>query len=225
MRKRFSWNKRKKGKAAMQEELKDQQNNAEEQAVDQTEQETQDESETVEAQVEGADNQAEMEVADLDDAIRIIGELQLDLREKEAALTEAKDHNARLQADFINLRNRTRKEVAETIRFANQDLLVSLLPILDNFDRTLSAIEKTDNMTAVKEGIDLVNNNMRRQFTKLGLEPIESFGKEFDSELHEAITAVPVEDEAQKGKVIDEVEKGYKLKDKVIRFAKVVVGE
>ena len=209
----------------MQEELKDQQNNAEEKAIDQTEQDPQDRAEETEGKAETVDNQPEVEVADLDDAIRIIGELQLGLREKEAALAEANDQNVRLQADFINLRNRTRKEVAETIRFANQDLLVSLLPILDNFDRTLSAIEKTDNLTAVKEGIDLVNNNLRRQFSKIGLEPIESVGKAFDSELHEAITAVPVEDEAQKGQVIDEVEKGYKLKDKVIRFAKVVVGE
>ncbi|MCL4167905.1 UNVERIFIED_CONTAM: hypothetical protein GTU68_048823 [Idotea baltica] len=114
--------------------------------------------------------------------------------------------------------------MSDTVRYANQELILLLLPIIDNFDRTLDAIEKTDNLAAIKDGISVVEKSMKNQLTKIGLEPIASVEKEFDSELHEAVTSVPVED-GKKGKVIDEVEKGYKLKDKVIRFSKVIVGE
>lgn len=161
----------------------------------------------------------------LDDAMKALAEMQLRLRTAEEEAQQAKEQAMRLQADFVNFRKRQEKEAAQTIRFANEDLLGKLLPILDNFDRTLDSIDKTDNLSAIKEGIGMVGKSMRRQLDKVGLEPIEAKGKLFDSEVHEAITTVPVEDEKQKGMVIDEVEKGYKLKDRVIRYAKVVVGE
>lgn len=162
---------------------------------------------------------------DIDAAIKAIGELKLELRQAKREVEEHKSQAVRLQAEFINFRKRKEKEMANTIRFANEELVKELLPVLDNFDRTLDAIDKTDNLAAVKEGITLVSNSMRRQLTKIGLEPIDSKGKDFDVNVHDAITTVPVEEEEQKGIVIDEVEKGYKLKDKVIRFSKVVVGE
>ncbi|MEO0895384.1 MAG: nucleotide exchange factor GrpE [Bacteroidota bacterium] len=161
----------------------------------------------------------------MEEAMKILAETQAKLRETERALEEQKNQAMRLQADFINFRKRKEKEMADTIRFANEGVLKELLPVLDNFDRTLDAIEKTDNLTAVKDGIKLVSNSMKKQLKKIGLEPIDSKGKKFDVDLHEAITSIPVEKEKQKGQVIDVIEKGYKLKDKVIRFSKVVIGE
>ncbi|MEL6593527.1 MAG: nucleotide exchange factor GrpE [Bacteroidota bacterium] len=183
------------------------------------------EGENQEESEESTDNQSDMDFASLDDAMKVIADLQQQLKDSQIALSEQKDQVLRLNADFVNFRNRQKKELSDNIRFANQDLLKNLLPVLDDFDRTLKAIDKTDNLSAVKEGISMVSNSMRKRFAKVGLEPIESMGKEFDSELHEAITTIPVEEDTQKGKVVDEVEKGYKLKDRVIRFSKVVVGE
>ncbi|MEL6672289.1 MAG: nucleotide exchange factor GrpE [Bacteroidota bacterium] len=179
----------------------------------------------VEEQVDLENEENEEEIASVDDAMKVIANLQLDLRNARQEADESQNQVLRLQADFENFRKRKTKEQADAIRFANQELLQQLLPILDNFDRTLSAIEKTDNLSAIQEGINIVNNNMRKQLKKVGLEPIESIGQEFDSEIHEAISSVPVEDDKKKGIVIDEVEKGYRLKEKVIRFSKVIVGE
>ena len=165
------------------------------------------------------------EASTLEEAMEIIANYQLKLRSNQQELEESNKQLLRLQADFINFRKRKDKEMSDTVRFANQDLLVQLLPVLDNFDRTLDAISKTDNLTAIKDGISLVENNMKKTLSKIGLEPMASNGKEFDSELHEAITSIPATEEDQAGKVVDTIEKGYKLKDRVIRFAKVVVGE
>jgi len=111
------------------------------------------------------------------------------------------------------------------VRFANEDLIKNLLPILDNFDRTLDAIEKSDNLAAIKEGISLVDSSMKYQLQKIGLEPIACKGKPFDPALHDAISSLEVEEEEKKGTILDEVERGYVLKDKVIRFSKVIVAE
>ena len=221
----------------MKEDLKDQE---EVKAEDQFEAEVEEKVEGEEtAEVENEDSEEnEEETADsgenqdipedfasLEDAMKVIANLQVKLRNAKTEVDAHKDKSLRLQADFDNFRKRKSKEMADNIRFANQDLLKNLLPVLDNFGRTLDAIEKTDNMAAVKEGIAMVDSNMQRQLTKIGLEPIEAKGKEFDSEYHEAISSVPIDDEEMKGKVIDEIEKGYKFKDRVIRFSKVIVGE
>ncbi|MEL6624361.1 MAG: nucleotide exchange factor GrpE [Bacteroidota bacterium] len=219
----------------MNEELKDQKVSPEQEA------ETTQQEENVggeahnqtEAQAEGKDagtqtaSEADVDKTpeDLDTAMEIIANLQLAMREKDRKLSEEQDINMRLQADFVNFRKRKEKETRDTVRFANEDLLITLLPILDNFDRTLSAIEKTDNLTAIKEGITLVSNSMKKQLGKIGLEILDTKGKPFDSAIHEAIATIPAPAEDQQGIIIDEIEKGYKLKDKVIRFAKVVVGE
>lgn len=161
----------------------------------------------------------------LDGAKELISLFKNSLLKAEAEKAELKDQLVRLQAEFINFRKRRDKEASDSIRFANEDLLKKLLPILDNFDRTLDSIEKTDNLAAIKEGITLVDKSLRQQFGKIGLEAIESIGTEFDADLHEAVVSIPTEEEDKKGKVVDVVEKGYKLKDKVIRFSKVIVGE
>ncbi|MEZ4777534.1 MAG: nucleotide exchange factor GrpE [Bacteroidia bacterium] len=174
---------------------------------------------------ESDNQQLDESFATIDDAIKVIAELQMKLRSAHKEAEDQKDKVLRLQADFDNFRKRKAKEQTDTVRFANQELLLNLLPVLDNFSRTLDAIEKTDNLTAIKEGIGLVDNSMRLQLSKIGLEPIECVGKPFDSEIHEAISSFEVEDESRKGLIIDEVEKGYRYRDKVIRFSKVIVGE
>lgn len=163
--------------------------------------------------------------SNMEDALKMIAELHLKLRDAETELSKQQDLRLRLQADFDNFRKRKNKEMSDSIRFANQDLLLQLIPVLDNFDRTLDAIEKTDNLSAVKDGIAVVDKSMKKTFKKIGMEPINSIGKALNPEFHEVITTVPVEEKKKKGVVIDEIEKGYKLKDRVIRVAKVVIGE
>jgi molecular chaperone GrpE len=216
----------------MKEELKDQEEKVEEKVGGEVEVEEKVEAEG-EVEVEREENDTKStenqdipdSFASLEDAMKVIAHLQLKLRNANNAVEEGNHKVLRLQADFDNFRKRKAKEMSDNIRFANRDLLVNILPVLDNFDRTLDAIEKTDNLAAIKEGISMVDSSMKRQLTKIGLEPIDAKGKEFDVDLHEAISTVPVDDEEQKGKVIDEIEKGYRFKDRVIRFSKVIVGE
>ena len=143
----------------------------------------------------------------------------------EAEMATFSEQSLRAQADYTNLRKRMDREVSESIRFSKENLIKLILPIVDDFSRSLQAMDKTDNLTAIKEGITMINNNIARVFDKIGVEAVESIGKEFDTNLHEAITSIPVDDEKQKGIVIDEIEKGYKLNQRVVRFAKVVIGE
>jgi molecular chaperone GrpE len=141
-----------------------------------------------------------------------------------AELEEQKDKYLRLFADFENFKRRNAKERLELIQTAGKDIIISLLEVLDDCDRAEKQIIQTDDMASNKEGILLVFNKLRNRLQARGLKAMESVGQEFDVEKHEAITEVPVPDN-QKGKVTDEIEKGYLLNDKIIRFAKVVVGK
>ncbi len=143
----------------------------------------------------------------------------------EAELKILEDKYLRLHAEFDNYKRRTSAERIELFKTANQEVLISLIPVLDDFGRALKAMQTATDINAVKEGIELVNNKFNGILTAKGLKPMEAAGKPFDSDFHEAITNIPAPTEDMKGKVIDEVEKGYFLNDKVIRFAKVVVGE
>lgn len=136
----------------------------------------------------------------------------------------ANDKYLRLYAEFDNFRRRTTKERAELLQSAGKDVIVSLLPVLDDFDRAIRHMDNTTDVNAVKEGVVLIQQKLKNILAQKGLKEMQSIGTEFDPELHEAITNVPAPSEEQKGKVIDEVEKGYYLNDKVARFAKVVVG-
>ncbi len=137
---------------------------------------------------------------------------------------EMHDKYIRLYSEFENYKRRTAKEKIDLVAYAGQDIIVSLLPVVDDFDRAIKSVEMAADIAAVKEGVELISGKFKNILDQRGLKPIESIGQEFNIDFHEAITNVPVEDESQKGKVIDEVEKGYTLGDKVIRFAKVVVG-
>ena len=139
-------------------------------------------------------------------------------------LTLANDKYLRLYAEFDNFRRRTIKEREEARKMEGKDVIVSMLPILDDFERALRSMEGATDITPVKEGVELIQNKLKNTLTQKGLKEMESIGSPFDPELQEAITNIPAPTEEWKGKVIDEMEKGYFLNDKVVRFAKVIVG-
>ncbi|MDB5274654.1 MAG: grpE [Chitinophagaceae bacterium] len=146
------------------------------------------------------------------------------IQKVEAELAEMKDKYIRLYSEFENFRRRTSKEKMELVKTAGEDVMSSVIPILDDFERALKAIGNDESTKAIREGIELIYHKTVKTLQSKGLVKMESIGKAFDSELHEAITQIPVTDAKQKGKVVDEVEAGYFLGDKVIRFAKVVIG-
>jgi molecular chaperone GrpE len=151
---------------------------------------------------------------------------ELSTEEKLAAeLAEAKDKYIRLSAEFDNYRKRTSKERVELIQSAGKDVISKLLPTLDDFDRALTAMETATDVESVKTGMDIVNNKFRQSLSQLGLKEMEATGQAFDPELQEAITAIPAPTAELKNKVVDVIEKGYYLGDKVIRHAKVVIGQ
>lgn len=141
----------------------------------------------------------------------------------EAQLAEAKDKYLRLYADFENFRRRTSKEKIEMIQNASEGLLKELIPIVDDFERANKSFETVTEVEPMKEGIALIFNKLQKTLASKGVKAIEAKGQDFDVELHECITQFAAGDE-NKGKVIDEIEKGYYLNEKVIRYAKVVVG-
>ena len=152
------------------------------------------------------------------------GAAQQEIAKLKAEVQEYKEKYLRQVAEFDNFRKRTARERLELIQTAGKDVIVSLLDVLDDCDRALQQVEKTLEDSPTKEGIVLVFNKLRNTLYARGLKPMESIGQDFNPDLHEAVTEVPVPSE-MKGKVVDEVQKGYYLNDKIIRFAKVVVGK
>jgi len=144
-----------------------------------------------------------------------------DLTEK---YDELNDKYLRLYSDFDNYRSRNLKEIGDIRKNASEDVVVKLLPVLDDFERAIKAFDSTENAQALKEGIILIFNNFMTIITNLGLEQMKTMGETFNTDFHEAITNIPSPDEKLKNKVVDEIEKGYLLNGKVIRYAKVVVG-
>jgi molecular chaperone GrpE len=142
-----------------------------------------------------------------------------------AELAELKDKYLRLVAEFDNFRRRTAKERIELIQTAGKDVIVDLLDVVDDADRAQKQLETTDDIQQIREGVTLVFNKLRNALQSKGLKPMETIGKDFDPDLHEAITEVPAPSVKLKCKLVDEVIKGYYLKDKIIRHAKVVVGK
>ncbi|MCF8202203.1 MAG: nucleotide exchange factor GrpE [Crocinitomicaceae bacterium] len=143
----------------------------------------------------------------------------------EQLVDEYKDKFVRLYAEFDNYRRRTNEEKLQLMATAGKDVISTMLPVLDNFERAIATNENLDDITAIKEGFQLIYNMLKANLEAKGLKSMESKGQDFDSDLHEAIANIPAPDAALKGKVMDDVEKGYYLNDKVLRFAKVVVGQ
>ena len=148
-----------------------------------------------------------------------------ELEKLKAELAQLKDRYLRKVAEFENYKRRNAKERMELIQTAGREVIIDLLDTLDDCDRAQKQIESSEDIKEIKEGVMLVFNKLRNKLAAKGLKPMESLHKDFNPDLHEAITEIPVTDEKLKGKVIDEVQKGYYLNDKIIRFAKVVVGK
>jgi molecular chaperone GrpE len=141
-----------------------------------------------------------------------------------AEATEWQNKYLRLYAEFDNFKRRTSKERLELLQIAGKDVITDLLTVLDDFERAQKSIETATDVEAVKEGVTLVQHKLKGVLSQKGLKEMESKGKEFDADLHEGITTIPAPSADLKGKIIDELEKGYLLNDKVIRFAKVIIG-
>lgn len=151
--------------------------------------------------------------------------LEKELEEAKKTIEEQKDKYLRLSAEFDNYRKRTMKEKAELIKNGGEKAISAILPILDDLERALQNMQKADNVQSMYEGIDLISQKFHKVLSQEGLQKMDPVGETFDTDYHEAIALVPAPDEAQKGKVLDCVQTGYKLNDKVIRHAKVVVAQ
>lgn len=144
--------------------------------------------------------------------------------ELQAKVDELNDKYLRLYSEFDNFRKRTLKEKIELSKRAGTEIFEAVLPVLDDFERALGNIESAKDVAAIKEGVELIFHKLQKNLEAKGLEPMESKGQEFNDELHEAVTNIPAPSDDLKGKVVDEVERGYYLNGTVLRYAKVVVG-
>jgi molecular chaperone GrpE len=136
-----------------------------------------------------------------------------------------KDKFVRLYSEYENYRKRTAKEKIDIITNASENLLKDIIPVIDDFERAITNNKNVKDASTIKEGFELIYNKLYKTLTNTGLKPMNAQGETFDADIHEAITKIPAPSKKMKGKVIDVVEKGYMINDKVIRFAKVVIGE
>lgn len=176
------------------------------------------------ADEENTDAEAAKEMAqeELDE----VGKLRKELEETKAQLEKEKKEYLFLMAEFDNFRKRTLKEKSELIKNGGESAMRGLLPVIDDFERSIQAINESSDASSIKEGVELIYNKFVKYLEQNGVTVVNSDkGAEFDTEIHEAVTTFPTDDESLKGKIIDTVQKGYKLHDKVIRHAKVVVGQ
>jgi len=148
-----------------------------------------------------------------------------DVRVIEEKLAEMQDRYIRLSAEFDNYRKRTLREKMDMSKYAGENLLLGIIPLMDDFERALKHMDSTTDNVALKDGIDIIYGKFSDFLKQNGVKEIESLNSNFNVDLHEAVAKVPVEDADKKGKVIDVILKGYYLQDKVLRFSKVVVGE
>lgn len=165
------------------------------------------------------------EITDMADQTKISVELTDESEKLQAELAEQKEKYLRLYAEFDNFKRRSAREKVELTQTAGKEVILSLLDVLDDFDRAEKQIdEASQQKDAVREGFLLIINKFKAILTSRGLKPMECKGQDFNPDEHEALSQVPVTEEKMKGKVIDEIVKGYYLNDKIIRYAKVVVG-
>ncbi len=154
----------------------------------------------------------------LDKKKEAIGKLETELKEQQ-------DRYLRLSAEFDNYRKRTLKEKIDLTKFAGEEIFTNLLPVLDDLDRALAHVNDASDMDAVRQGIELITNKFREYLSSQGIKEIAALHEELNTDLHEAVTKIPAPEKKLKGKIVDVVEKGYLLNEKVIRYAKVVIGE
>jgi molecular chaperone GrpE len=154
-----------------------------------------------------------------------VQKMQGELKECSEKNAELHDKYLRLSAEFDNYRKRTHREKTEMIKTASDELLKKIIPVVDDFERGLAAVNNSVDLEAVKQGMNLIYGRFKEFLQQQGIREIESINQDFNTDFHEAVTKVPVTDENLKGKVVDVIEKGYYLHDKVIRYPKVVIGE
>lgn len=159
------------------------------------------------------------------DKERLLKELNSKLKESNEKMEEMHDKYLRLSAEFDNYRKRTLKEKIDLTRAAGEQIMLNLLPVVDDFERGIKNLNESQEINAVKEGMILIYNKFKNFLNQNGVKEIDAKDKEFDIDLHEAVTKIPAPNKELKGKVIDVIEKGYILNEKVIRFSKVVIGE
>jgi len=145
--------------------------------------------------------------------------------ELESKLVEMQDRYLRLTAEYDNYRKRTLKEKLDLQNTSREEVIIKLLSVVDDFDRAMDSIDTAKDLKAVKDGVKLIHGKFQGFLTQEGVKEIDAKNKAFDTDLHEAVTKIAVPEKKKKGKVVDVIEKGYTLKDRVIRFAKVVIGE
>ncbi len=183
------------------------------------------EDENLEAQSVSPEENVEVDDVSPEDA-EVLGVEEADEVERlKEELAKEKKEYLFLMAEFDNFRKRTLKEKSELIKNASENVFKGLLPIVDDFERGLKATENTEDAASMREGMELIYNKLVKFMEQNGVKAIYPEDKNFDTEYHEAISAVPVPDEEQKGKILDTVEKGYTINGKVLRHAKVVVGQ
>jgi molecular chaperone GrpE len=152
-------------------------------------------------------------------------DIKAKIKSCEQKINELADKYLRLSAEFDNYRKRTLKEKIELTKSAGEELLRNILPVMDDFERALQTIDNAKEITAVKLGINHIYTKFKEFLNQYGVKEIDANEKDFNIDFHEAVTKIPVEKEGMKGKVVDVIEKGYTLNDKVLRYSKVVVGE
>ncbi|WP_317196611.1 nucleotide exchange factor GrpE [Hymenobacter negativus] len=172
-----------------------------------------------------AGEMADADGASTDPNMTATGAPQPEASRTDAELADLKDKYLRLAAEFENYKRRTTKERIELFKTASQELMTALLPVLDDFERARNATQATTDAAAVRESIDIIQNKLNKTLQQKGLTAMEAKGGDFDADLHEAITQIPAPSDDLKGKIVDVVEQGYYLGDKVIRHAKVVLGQ
>lgn len=177
------------------------------------------------ATAESTFDQAQAEKKNDSEATSTTDKLEKDLNETMSKLAEMQDKYIRLSAEFDNYRKRTLKEKMELSKYASEDLLLRIIPFMDDFERALKHMEEATDCAAMKSGIDLIYLKFSEFLKQNGIKEVEAMNCDFNVDVHEAVAKVPVEEQEKKGKIVDVVLKGYFLQDKVIRFSKVVVGE
>ncbi len=168
------------------------------------------------------ENIQDQELNQFEENVENTGAEAEDLNQK---LAESNDRYARLVAEFDNYKKRTSKEKIELMQSAGKDVIIKLLPVMDDFDRALNHMKNVSDEDPIKQGVELVNTKFRKTMEQLGVKEMDVIGQPFDPEYQEAITMIPAPTPDLKDKVIDVTEKGYLLNDNVIRFAKVVIGQ
>lgn len=183
------------------------------------------EEEVVKNQEGNPAEEATPQAADQTEDASCCDEQAKELAETKQALEEMKDKYLRSVAEFDNYRKRTMKEKAELIKNGGEKAISAILPVLDDLERALENARKTDDIDAIQQGIELIYQKFLKCLAQEGLEKMETTGENFDTDFHEAVALVPAAAEDQKGKILDCIQTGYKLNDKVIRHAKVVVAQ